>query len=105
MLWVYADTRLLFQLAERRNNLIRLALGWTHALGDLPNDVMPSFLGPELAEWAAIEQEVNADQVQLLEGLEDDDGYQEFEDDDLDVGLVEHMDTLALTDDQSLSDF
>ncbi|KAF9058440.1 hypothetical protein BDP27DRAFT_1372621 [Rhodocollybia butyracea] len=48
----------------------------------------------EPAEWAAIKQEEM-----------DEDGYQEFEDDDLDVGLVEHMDTLALTEGQNHDSF
>jgi hypothetical protein len=73
-------------------------------LTEVPADVIPFFLGPEPAEWAAIKQEAGMDQLELLEDLGDNDDYEEFEDDDLDVGLVEHMDTLALTDSQNFSD-
>lgn len=73
-------------------------------MADLPVEIVPSFLGPEPAEWVAIKQEVDADHVELLEELEED-GYEEFEDDDLDVGFVEHMDTLALADGQNHHNF
>jgi hypothetical protein len=91
------DVNLLFQLNEHRTNIIRLGLCWNRALVDLPADVIPCFVGPEAAQWTDIEQETDEDQVELLQEMEED-GYQEFEDDDLDIGLVEHMDTLALAD-------
>ncbi|KAF9072151.1 hypothetical protein BDP27DRAFT_1418292 [Rhodocollybia butyracea] len=96
------DANLLFQLNERRTNLIRLGLGWTQALSNLPADVRPSFVGPEPAQWMEIELETDADHVELLQEMEED-GYQ-FDDDDLDMGLVEHMDTLALADAQRFGD-
>lgn len=71
---------------------------------DLPAETIPSFSGPEPVEWVAIKQEVDADHIELLQELEEEDGYQEFEDDDLDIGLVEHMDVLALMDGQNYDD-
>ena len=68
---------------------------------NLPQEVIPCFSGPKQLELAEIQREVDAD---LLEDcydqqeLEEDNGYQEFEEDDLDTGLLEHMDILALTD-------
>ncbi|KAF9059840.1 hypothetical protein BDP27DRAFT_1430792 [Rhodocollybia butyracea] len=56
----------------------------------------------EAEMWMEIEQEIDADQVELLQEMEED-GYQ-FDDDDLDMGLVEHMDTLAIADAQSFGD-
>lgn len=70
-------------------------------MSSLPSDVIPNFVGPNQFELREIEQEVDAE---LVKGVyngsesEDEDGYQELEEDDLDMGLVEYIDTLALTD-------
>ncbi|KAJ3725522.1 hypothetical protein DFJ43DRAFT_1157442 [Lentinula guzmanii] len=81
------DSSILYALYQQRRNLARLAVQWTQALAGLPSE--------REVDAELIEDEDEMDQTGHDEELV---GYNEFEDDDLDIGLVEYMDTLALTD-------
>jgi hypothetical protein len=92
----------LYQLQEQQRDLAWLLVTWMQSLSTLPPQIVPHFTGPQANELAQVEAEVD---VQLLEEImpepvvhDDVSEYQEFEDDDLDIGLIEYMDTLALTD-------
>ncbi|KAJ3733669.1 hypothetical protein DFJ43DRAFT_994490 [Lentinula guzmanii] len=98
------DSSILYALYQQRRNLARLAVQWTQALAGLPSEVVPCFAVPEGEELIDVQREVDAELIEDEDEMDqtghDEElvGYNEFEDDDLDIGLVEYMDTLALTD-------
>ena len=74
---------------QRRKDLVQLSIVWTQALANLPLEVIPCFLGPKQSELAEIQQEFNTNFFEDTFNQQES-GYDEFKEDDLDMGLVEY---------------
>ncbi|KAJ3713041.1 hypothetical protein C8R42DRAFT_593768 [Lentinula raphanica] len=89
-----------YQLDQRRSELCRLCVFWQRAFAVLPiNQALPPW-GPTEAELAAASIDLDSDRVVDVceEWMDDDSGESLVDDDDLDVGLLESIDVLNLTD-------
>ncbi|KAJ3720315.1 hypothetical protein C8R42DRAFT_582613, partial [Lentinula raphanica] len=93
-----SDIDLQYQLWDRRINLTRLSILWTQALNELPSEFIPSFVGPTSEELREVEHEIQAELVDQVCDDDDDDDSSELDEDDLDIGLIEHIDALTVAD-------
>ncbi|KAJ3710772.1 hypothetical protein DFJ43DRAFT_1228589 [Lentinula guzmanii] len=85
---------LLYQMHLKQQELGQLLVGWRESFTQLPREIVPCFMGPSEQELEAWNAEGDLD----IGGTEDDNDYQEITDVGLDVALVEHIDTLDITD-------
>ncbi|KAJ3716253.1 hypothetical protein DFJ43DRAFT_1006930 [Lentinula guzmanii] len=85
---------LLYQMHLKQQELGQLLVGWRESFTQLPREIVPCFMGPSEQELEAWNAEGGLD----IGGTEDDNDYQEITDVGLDVALVEHIDTLDITD-------
>ncbi|KAJ3714301.1 hypothetical protein DFJ43DRAFT_1007823, partial [Lentinula guzmanii] len=91
------DRSLSYQLQLQSKYLIQLAVQWTHTFSVLPADVIPTLAGVDMQEEIGSDIEGNHDVV-CEDGMDECDGYDDFEDNGLDLALMEHMDTLDIAD-------
>ncbi|KAJ3710062.1 hypothetical protein DFJ43DRAFT_1162295 [Lentinula guzmanii] len=115
------DPGLLHQLHERREHLLHLCVIWSHALHSIPSDGRLPAWGPSKDELTAAEWELGAEildegesdvnelvpeELEWVAGETDVD-EDEFNEDKLNVGLLEHMSAMAVvdTEDSELNDF
>ncbi|KAJ3740891.1 hypothetical protein DFH05DRAFT_1462768 [Lentinula detonsa] len=89
-----AEPDLLYQMHLKQQELGQLLVGWRESFTQLPREIVPCFMGPSEQELEAWNAEGDLD----IGGTEDDNDYQEITDVGLDVALVEHIDTLDITD-------
>ncbi|KAJ3720488.1 hypothetical protein C8R42DRAFT_696783 [Lentinula raphanica] len=92
---------LMYQLEQRKRDLIRLCVIWRRALQPIPLLQDISDWGPSALELDEIERELAEEKVDICEEKEEDkeyveteDEFSDFDDDDLDIGLVERLDAL-----------
>ncbi|KAJ3978980.1 hypothetical protein F5890DRAFT_1421989 [Lentinula detonsa] len=91
------DRSLSYQLQLQSKYLIQLSVQWTHTFSVLPADVIPTLAGVDMQEEIGSDIEGNHDVV-CEDGMDECDGYDDFEDNGLDLALMEHMDTLDIAD-------
>ncbi|KAJ3719284.1 hypothetical protein C8R42DRAFT_643548 [Lentinula raphanica] len=92
------DIDLQYQLWQQRVNLIRLSVLWTQALSGLQLDFTPDFAGPGPEELREVEHEIQAELVDRVCEADEDVEDSELDEDDLDIGLIEHIDALTVND-------
>ncbi|KAJ3759292.1 hypothetical protein EV360DRAFT_82236 [Lentinula raphanica] len=88
---------LLYQLENRKSDLIRLCVIWRRALQGIPLSQGSSDWGPSAVELDEAEKELGEEKIETNEddNVEaEDDEFSDFDEDDLDVGLVERLDAL-----------
>ncbi|KAJ3761312.1 hypothetical protein EV360DRAFT_38080, partial [Lentinula raphanica] len=95
------DPDILYQLNKEKDYLVRLYVIWEKDLKKIPCFVPENGWGPTEVELSAMQVLIETEQVvvddeELL--FEDSDESTEFDEDDLDAGLIECMDTLHLVD-------
>ncbi|KAJ3831549.1 hypothetical protein F5878DRAFT_654815 [Lentinula raphanica] len=89
---------LLYQLEKRKHELLRLCVIWRRALQDVPSPQETLDWGPSVVELDQAEKELGEEKLDINEndkasiGTEDE--FSDFDEDDLDIGLLEHLDVL-----------
>jgi len=97
-IYVLLDMNLLHQLRERRKDLARLYVVWDKALAALPREDPMESWGPTGAELLQAMQEVESDLVEEFDVEYEENEDSDFDEDDLDLGLIERIDALDLSD-------
>ncbi|KAJ3739924.1 hypothetical protein DFH05DRAFT_1529806 [Lentinula detonsa] len=89
---------LVYQLQERRRCLIKLGVTWRNALQGIPQLYNVSDWGLSASELSEAEQDLDEEKLEAVEETEEyiemEDEFSDFDEDDLDIGLVEWIDAL-----------